>query len=69
MAEAGVATTPGADILESVNEAMTAAARIGYPVLLKATAGGGGKGMRAVNRPEELATAFHTAQAEAEGEF
>ena len=42
MKEAGVATTPGSDILESAKSARDAAKRIGYPVLLKATAGGGG---------------------------
>lgn len=69
MAEANVPTTPGAGILASIEEAQTAAARIGYPVLLKATAGGGGKGMREVCRPEDLANAFNTAQAEAEANF
>ena len=69
MAEANVPTTPGAGILASVEEAEHAAERIGYPVLLKATAGGGGKGMREVRRPQELSSAFHTAQAEAEANF
>jgi acetyl-CoA carboxylase biotin carboxylase subunit len=69
MAEAGVPTTPGSEILRSVDEARQAAERIGYPVLLKATAGGGGKGMRAVESAEELASAFATAQAEAEANF
>jgi len=69
MAEAGVPTTPGSDIVASVDEARTTAEAIGYPVLLKATAGGGGKGMRAVYEPGELETAFATAQAEAEASF
>jgi acetyl-CoA carboxylase biotin carboxylase subunit len=69
MAEAGVATTPGTDILRSVEEARAAAESIGYPVLLKATAGGGGKGMRVVEAPEELARAFAGATAEAEASF
>ncbi|HTU83577.1 MAG TPA: biotin carboxylase N-terminal domain-containing protein, partial [Candidatus Acidoferrales bacterium] len=43
MRDAGVATTPGTDVLHTVDEAKTAAESIGYPVLLKATAGGGGK--------------------------
>jgi len=69
MDEAGVPTTPGSGLLESFDAAYEAAARIGYPVLLKATAGGGGKGMRAVMHPGELETAFATAQAEAEASF
>ena len=69
MREAGVPTTPGSDIVASVEEAREVAERIGFPVLLKATAGGGGKGMRAVSEPEELPTAFATAQAEAEASF
>jgi acetyl-CoA carboxylase biotin carboxylase subunit len=69
MMEAGVPTTPGSGILASVDEARTASEAIGYPVLLKATAGGGGKGMREVHRPEDLASAFATAQSEAEASF
>jgi acetyl-CoA carboxylase biotin carboxylase subunit len=69
MREAGVPTTPGSDIVASADEARTVAESIGYPVLLKATAGGGGKGMRAVASREELPTAFATAQAEAEASF
>ncbi|MBV9440115.1 MAG: acetyl-CoA carboxylase biotin carboxylase subunit [Candidatus Eremiobacteraeota bacterium] len=69
MSEAGVPTTPGSGIVSSAAEAATAAERLGYPVLLKATAGGGGKGMRAVASPEELPTAYLTAQAEAEASF
>ncbi len=69
MKEAGVATTPGSDILESAQKARDAAKRIGYPVLLKATAGGGGKGMRVVERSEDLERAFASATAEAEASF
>ncbi|MGZ3497162.1 MAG: acetyl-CoA carboxylase biotin carboxylase subunit [Vulcanimicrobiaceae bacterium] len=69
MKEAGVATTPGTDILHSVEEARRAAEEIGYPVLLKATAGGGGKGMRVVNAPDELERAYASATAEAEASF
>ena len=69
MRDAGVATTPGTDILPTAGDARDAAARIGYPVLLKATAGGGGKGMRSVQRPEELERAFASATAEAEASF
>lgn len=69
MKEAGVATTPGTDILASVDEARAAAEKMGFPVLLKATAGGGGKGMRVVRAPEELERAYASATAEAEASF
>jgi acetyl-CoA carboxylase, biotin carboxylase subunit len=55
--------------LADVAEAERVAAAIGYPVMLKAAAGGGGKGMRAVARPEELAGAFAAAGSEAERSF
>ncbi|MFZ0033016.1 MAG: acetyl-CoA carboxylase biotin carboxylase subunit [Candidatus Cybelea sp.] len=67
--EAGVATTPGSDVLASVDEAYEAAASIGYPLLLKATAGGGGRGMRVVNAASELPRAYAGATAEAEASF
>jgi acetyl-CoA carboxylase biotin carboxylase subunit len=69
MRDAGVATIPGSELLPTVNDARRAAEAIGYPVLLKATAGGGGKGMRAVERPDELERAFASATAEAEASF
>ncbi len=69
MKEAGVATTPGTDILASVDEARKAAHKLGYPVLIKATAGGGGKGMRVVEKPEDLERAFSGASNEAEASF
>jgi acetyl-CoA carboxylase biotin carboxylase subunit len=69
MQEAGVPTTPGSGIVASAAEALAIAEKIGFPVLLKATAGGGGKGMRAVTGAAELPTAFATAQAEAEASF
>ncbi len=65
----GVPTTPGTDVLSSVEEARAAAERIGYPVLIKASAGGGGKGIRQVDRPENLERAFQTASAEAQEAF
>jgi len=67
--EAGVATTPGSDVLASVDEAYAAAESLGYPVLLKATAGGGGRGMRVVGDAGELPRAFAGATAEAEASF
>jgi acetyl-CoA carboxylase biotin carboxylase subunit len=69
MKEAGVATTPGTDILDSADEAKRAAEKVGYPVLLKATAGGGGKGMRVVEGPGEMERAYASATAEAEASF
>lgn len=69
MKDAGVATTPGTDILASVEEARKAAKSIKYPVLLKATAGGGGKGMRVVETEADLERAYASATAEAEASF
>lgn len=69
MTAAGVPTTPGTDIVPTIAEALVAASGLGYPVMLKATAGGGGKGMRAVRTADELEHAFATAQAEAEANF
>jgi acetyl-CoA carboxylase, biotin carboxylase subunit len=69
MRDAGVGTIPGTDILPTAAEAVRAAEKIGYPVLLKATAGGGGKGMRAVERREDIDRAFAGATAEAEASF
>ncbi len=68
--KAGMPRTPGStQALASFQEAIDLASEIGYPVMLKAAAGGGGKGMRAVNRQEELKSAFETAQSEAERAF
>jgi acetyl-CoA carboxylase biotin carboxylase subunit len=69
MHEAGVLTTPGSGIVDSPEEALAVAERIGFPILLKATAGGGGKGMREVAGPDDLAAAFHQARNEAEAAF
>jgi acetyl-CoA carboxylase biotin carboxylase subunit len=69
MKQAGVSITPGSDIIESVDEAQRVAEKMGFPVLLKATAGGGGKGMREVHDPHDFTGAFATAQAEAEASF
>jgi acetyl-CoA carboxylase, biotin carboxylase subunit len=55
--------------LASVAEALHVAGEIGYPVMLKAAAGGGGKGMRAIARPEEMDAAFQAASSEAERSF
>jgi acetyl-CoA carboxylase biotin carboxylase subunit len=69
MRAAGVPTVPGTEGASTPAEAAVAAAKLGFPVLLKATAGGGGKGMRLVHEPGELAGAFATAANEAEAAF
>jgi len=69
MREAGVPTTPGSDIVATAAEAAAAAREIGYPVLLKATAGGGGKGMRVVESDADMPNAFAAASSEAEAAF
>ncbi len=69
MKAAGVPTTPGCGIVPDVETAKREAEKIGYPLMIKATAGGGGKGIRIVNAPEELEKAFLTASAEAENAF
>jgi acetyl-CoA carboxylase biotin carboxylase subunit len=68
LAAAGVPLVPGTEAV-GPEEARSAAAEIGYPVLLKASAGGGGKGMRAVEAPEELDSSFERASAEAQAAF
>ena len=70
MRAAGVPVTPGSDgPVATVEEALAAAERVGYPVLLKASAGGGGRGIRRCNGPEDLPGAFEAAQAEAQACF
>ncbi len=64
MKKAGVPTVPGSEALADVNQAIQEAERIGYPVILKASAGGGGKGIRVVLEPKELASAFRACQSE-----
>jgi acetyl-CoA carboxylase biotin carboxylase subunit len=70
MERAGVPFVPGTSRgLESFEQAEQVAARIGYPLMLKAAAGGGGKGMRLVHAPEELKSALQEARSEAERSF
>ncbi|MEI8104860.1 MAG: acetyl-CoA carboxylase biotin carboxylase subunit [Actinomycetes bacterium] len=69
MRTAGVPTVPGTDGATTLEEAQAAAAEIGYPVLLKASAGGGGKGMRLVDAPGALADAYSAAGGEALAAF
>ncbi len=70
MVAAGVPTIPGSEgLLDSLEEAQQLAKDMGYPVMLKATAGGGGKGMRAVWEPEALEKAWESARQEAAAAF
>ncbi len=69
MRSAGVPLVPGTEGAASLGEARTVAAEIGYPVLLKATAGGGGKGMRRVSGPAEIDDAYAAASNEADAAF
>ena len=70
MRAAGVPVTPGSDgPVNSVEDALAAAEAVGYPVLLKASAGGGGRGIRRCDRPEDLASAYAEARAEAQACF
>ena len=69
MDAAGVPLVPGTLTATTLDEARAAADDAGYPVLLKAVAGGGGKGMRLVRDPDELEGAFQTAGSEAQAAF
>ncbi len=70
MTKAGVPVVPGSDgAIPTEEEARAFADKIGYPVMLKASAGGGGKGMRAVYKPEDLASAYRGARSEAKSAF
>ena len=70
MQKVGVPTVPGSEgLLESVSVASELAAEMGYPVMIKATAGGGGRGMRLVAHEDELENLFKAAQGEAEAAF
>ncbi|MEQ1681376.1 MAG: acetyl-CoA carboxylase biotin carboxylase subunit [Nitrospira sp.] len=70
VARRGLPVTPGSPgELRSEEDALQAAQTIGFPVIIKATAGGGGRGMRVVNKAEDLSRAFQAAQAEAKSTF
>ena len=65
--KAGVETPPGSEgTVENEKEALTVAKRIGYPVMIKAVAGGGGRGMRIAHNDVSLVKGYHTARSEAE---
>lgn len=69
MREAGVPVIPGVDMVVDYREAETAAKDVGYPILIKAAAGGGGKGIRLVHNAEELESALRIASSEAASAF
>lgn len=70
MKKAGVPTVPGSDGgVESADEARSIAERIGFPIIIKATAGGGGKGMRVVRKMDELDSAFRACRSEGQNYF
>ena len=69
MAEAGVPLVPGSDGAVELEQARGVAAEVGFPVLLKASAGGGGRGMRLVETADELEAAYRTASSEAQSAF
>src|SRR5712691_10029597 len=70
MAAAGLPIVPGSEgVVPDEASALSEASRIGYPVLVKASAGGGGRGMRVVRHSEELPSAFETARSEAQQAF
>src|SRR3546814_8993462 len=70
MKKAGVPTIPGSDgLLSDVEEGIKVAKKIGYPIILKATAGGGGRGMRIVWKDEEFQKAWDSARQEAGAAF
>ena len=70
MQQAGVPIVPGSDgVLNSPEEALEWAKQIGFPVIVKAVAGGGGRGMRVIRAEDEVANAFGAAQSEAAAAF
>jgi acetyl-CoA carboxylase biotin carboxylase subunit len=69
MAEAGVPLVPGSDGAVDLEQAREVAGEVGFPVLLKASAGGGGRGMRLVESADELDAAYRTASSEAQSAF
>ena len=68
-ASSGVPTVPGSDHAKTPREAALLAEKVGYPILLKASAGGGGRGIKLVSNPAEIETTFKTAAAEARAAF
>ncbi len=69
MRNAGVPVTPGSDVIDNIEEAKAKALEIGFPLLVKARSGGGGRGIRRVDKIEEFENAFLSAKAEAQSAF
>ena len=70
MIEAGVPVIPGSDgVIDTLEKAKETAGRLGYPVMVKASAGGGGKGIRIVRREEDLEKAYESAKSETKAAF
>lgn len=69
MRAAGVPVIPGCDMVSSLEEAQQAATQVGFPLLIKARSGGGGRGIRLVEQPEEFAAAYKNASSEAQSAF
>ncbi len=69
MRNAGVPVTPGSDVIDDIEEAKAKALEIGFPLLVKARSGGGGRGIRRVDKIEEFENAFLSAKAEAQSAF
>ncbi len=69
MAKLGVPVIPGRELIQNAQEAREAAAETGFPLLIKARAGGGGRGIRRVDRMEDVESAFRAASAEAQASF
>ena len=70
MRKAGIPTIPGSDgLIKNIEEGKKIAKKIGYPVILKATAGGGGKGMRIINNENKFLNSWNSAKAESKASF
>lgn len=69
MKRAGLPVIPGTEALSSLSEALREAEKIGYPVMLKARSGGGGRGIRVIYSPEDLEKTYSTAEAESRAAF
>lgn len=69
MAAAGLPVIPGSQVVHSVEEASASAKSIGYPIMLKARSGGGGRGIRLIQDESQLDSAYHAAAAEAKAAF
>lgn len=69
MKAAGVPVVPGSDVIENEEMLLSEAQRIGFPLLIKARSGGGGRGIRRVDGPEELVRAYQAAASEAQSAF